>query len=139
MYPIELTKPMAMELENVGFKSLKSADEVADLLNKKTGTTLVVVNSVCGCAAANARPGVIAAIKNEKKPDNLVTVFAGVDSDAVREWEHLRESRGSGPCLRWRGGSLAGEPARRVAFWQRHGSSPVDDRERIRAIHCSRR
>ena len=85
MYPIELTKPMAMELENVGFKSLKSADEVADLLNKKTGTTLVVVNSVCGCAAANARPGVIAAIKNEKKPDNLVTVFAGVDGDAVRE------------------------------------------------------
>lgn len=85
MYPIELTKPMAMELENVGFTSLKSADEVADLLNKKTGTTLVVVNSVCGCAAANARPGVIAAIKNEKKPDNLVTVFAGVDSDAVKE------------------------------------------------------
>lgn len=85
MYPIELTKPMAMELENVGFRSLKSADEVTDLLSKKTGTTLVVVNSVCGCAAANARPGVISAIKNEKKPDNLVTVFAGVDGEAVRE------------------------------------------------------
>lgn len=85
MYPIELTKPMAMELENVGFKSLKSAEEVADLLSKKSGTTLVVVNSVCGCAAANARPGVISAIKNEKKPDNLVTVFAGVDGEAVRE------------------------------------------------------
>ena len=85
MYPIELTKPMAMELENVGFRSLKSADEVTDLLSKKSGTTLVVVNSVCGCAAANARPGVISAIKNEKKPDNLVTVFAGVDGEAVRE------------------------------------------------------
>lgn len=67
MYPIELTKPMVMELENAGFKSLKSADEVAELLSKKSGTTLVVVNSVCGCAAANARPGVISAIKNEKK------------------------------------------------------------------------
>lgn len=85
MYPLELTKPMALELENAGFSSLKSAQEVADLLSKKSGTTLVVVNSVCGCAAANARPAAINAVKNAKKPDHLVTVFAGVDNGAVNE------------------------------------------------------
>jgi putative YphP/YqiW family bacilliredoxin len=83
MYPIHLTEPMAQHLNKAGFKSLKSAAEVDDVLQKKEGTTLVVVNSVCGCAAGNARPGAIAALENEKTPDNLVTVFAGVDGEAV--------------------------------------------------------
>ncbi|MBX7225737.1 MAG: BrxA/BrxB family bacilliredoxin [Chitinophagales bacterium] len=85
MYPIQLTQPMALELEQVGFKSLKTAEEVEEVLSQQEGTTLVVVNSVCGCAAANARPAAITAIKNEFKPDNLVTVFAGVDSEAVQK------------------------------------------------------
>jgi putative YphP/YqiW family bacilliredoxin len=85
MYPEQMTKPMAQELENAGFESLKSAQEVADILDKKEGTTFVVINSVCGCAAANARPAAIMAVKNEKHPDHLITVFAGVDRDAVEK------------------------------------------------------
>ena len=83
MYPENMTRPMIQELESAGFESLKSAQEVADILDKKEGTAFVVINSVCGCAAANARPAAIMAAKNEKHPDHMVTVFAGVDSDAV--------------------------------------------------------
>lgn len=85
MYPRELTEPMARELENAGFKSLKTAEEVAAILEKKEGTTLVVVNSVCGCAAGSARPGAILSLTAEKKPDHVVTVFAGVDGEAVNK------------------------------------------------------
>lgn len=72
-----------MELTNFGFKGLSSADEVTDTLSAPEGTTLLVVNSVCGCAAANARPGAKMALAHEKRPDNLVTVFAGVDQAAT--------------------------------------------------------
>ena len=74
---------MAKDLTEFGFKSLTTVDDVNTALNIPTGTTLLVVNSVCGCAAANARPGAKMAIQNDKKPDNCVTVFAGVDRDAV--------------------------------------------------------
>ena len=83
MYPEQMTKPMATELENSGFTSLKSAEDVSAVLDNKEGTVFLVVNSVCGCAASNARPAAISAIKNEKHPDKIVTVFAGVDSEAV--------------------------------------------------------
>lgn len=83
MYPAELVAPMIEELTDKGFSSLKTVEEVEGLLGKTEGTTLVVVNSVCGCAAANARPAAIMASRNEKRPDNLVTVFAGVDKDAT--------------------------------------------------------
>ena len=82
MYPAELIKPMREDLTKVGFTELHTAQDVEEML-KKPGTTLVVVNSVCGCAAANARPGASMAVQNNKKPDNLVTVFAGVDREAV--------------------------------------------------------
>jgi putative YphP/YqiW family bacilliredoxin len=82
MYPAELTAPMAQELENAGFKSLKTGEEVTAALDQ-SGTALVVVNSVCGCAAANARPGVRMAAKHGKIPNQLLTVFAGVDRQAV--------------------------------------------------------
>ena len=82
MYPPELVKPMREDLTRVGFSELHTANEVEEAL-KKEGTTLVVVNSVCGCAAANARPGAAMSLDNSKKPDNLVTVFAGVDREAV--------------------------------------------------------
>jgi putative YphP/YqiW family bacilliredoxin len=82
MYPPELVKPMREDLTNIGFTELHTADDVNNAI-KKEGTTLVVVNSVCGCAAANARPGARMALQNSKTPDNLVTVFAGVDRDAV--------------------------------------------------------
>lgn len=82
MYPPELVAPMKLELENAGFTSLVTANEVEDAV-KQSGTTLVVVNSVCGCAAGAARPGVIHSIKGAKAPSNLVTVFAGVDREAT--------------------------------------------------------
>ena len=82
MYPAELVKPMREDLTKVGFSELYTANDVEEAL-KKEGTTLVVVNSVCGCAAANARPGAAMSLQNDKKPDNLVTVFAGVDREAV--------------------------------------------------------
>jgi len=82
MYPEEIIKPMKEELTMIGFEDLLSAQDVESALSK-SGTTLVVVNSVCGCAAANARPGVRFSLTNDKKPDHLVTVFAGVDRDAT--------------------------------------------------------
>lgn len=82
MYPAELVKPMRDDLANAGFEELFTADAVENAI-KKEGTTLVVVNSVCGCAAANARPAAKMSLRNEKKPDHLVTVFAGVDTEAV--------------------------------------------------------
>tara|TARA_B100000780_G_scaffold220971_1_gene160062 strand:+ start:58 stop:468 length:411 start_codon:yes stop_codon:yes gene_type:complete len=82
MYPAELVKPMREELTNIGFDELLTSEAVSKALSKP-GTTLVVVNSVCGCAAANARPGVHHSLQNDKTPNNLVTVFAGVDSDAT--------------------------------------------------------
>jgi putative YphP/YqiW family bacilliredoxin len=82
MYPPELVKPMQAELENAGFTSLHTAQEVEAAL-KKEGTTLVVVNSVCGCAAGTARPGAVVSLQYDKVPTNLVTVFAGVDSEAT--------------------------------------------------------
>lgn len=84
MYPEELVRPMRAELSDAGFKELYTADEVKNELSKE-GTTLVVVNSVCGCAARNARPGAKMSLDNGKTPNNLVTVFAGVDREAVDE------------------------------------------------------
>ena len=82
MYPEEIVKPMKLELTNSGFSELTSSEDVKSALNKD-GTTLIVVNSVCGCAAKNARPGVIMSLSNQSKPDNLCTVFAGFDIEAT--------------------------------------------------------
>ena len=82
MYPEEIVKPMKEELTSIGFDEILTADDV-NIALEKTGTTLIVVNSICGCAAANARPGVHLSLQNNKKPDNLVTVFAGVDTEAT--------------------------------------------------------
>ncbi len=76
---------MKQELINVGFKELTTADEVDSVLNQTKGSTLVVINSVCGCAAANARPAVRMAVTSDKKPNQLVTVFAGVDKEATQQ------------------------------------------------------
>ena len=85
MYPEHLVAPMRTDLTSAGFKELKSAAEVEQQLkDNNQGTTLLVINSVCGCAAGAARPGVKWALQNSpKKPDQLTTVFAGVDMDAV--------------------------------------------------------
>ncbi len=82
MYPEEMVKPMRAELADAGFQELHTTEAVENAI-KSEGTTLVVVNSVCGCAARNARPGAKMSLDNAKKPSHLVTVFAGVDKEAV--------------------------------------------------------
>jgi putative YphP/YqiW family bacilliredoxin len=82
-YPEFMVSPMRKDLTEVGFTELKSPEEVDALMAQQSGTALVVVNSVCGCAAANARPAVKKAIQNAKKPGTLATVFAGMEVEAV--------------------------------------------------------
>ena len=83
MYPEELVQPMRAELTQIGFEELRTSDQVDEKL-KEAGTTLVVVNSICGCAARMARPGVRLALQDSSvRPDRLTTVFAGQDRDAT--------------------------------------------------------
>ena len=99
MYPAELIKPMREDLTNVGFEELHTVEAVEAAMAKE-GTTLVVVNSVCGCAAANARPGARQSLQNAKRPDHLVTVFAGVDREATdKAREFMIPFPPSSPCM----------------------------------------
>jgi putative YphP/YqiW family bacilliredoxin len=84
MYPEYLVTPMREELTRVGFEELKDADAVTKAIESE-GTVFVIVNSVCGCAAANARPAARMAAQNEKHPDRMVTVFAGMETEAVNK------------------------------------------------------
>lgn len=88
MYPPELVKPMRQDLASAGFEELYTAEAVERAINQE-GTTLVVVNSVCGCAAANARPAAKMSLRGNKKPNHLVTVFAGMDIEAVNAARNL--------------------------------------------------
>lgn len=84
MYPEHLVAPMRGDLTSAGFKELKSVADVDQQMANKKGTNLLVINSVCGCAAGAARPGIKWALQNSsKKPEQLTTVFAGVDTEAV--------------------------------------------------------
>jgi putative YphP/YqiW family bacilliredoxin len=99
MYPEEMVKPMRAELTEAGFQELYSAEAVENAL-KNEGTTLVVINSVCGCAARNARPGAKMSLDGTKKPSQLVTVFAGVDKDAVdAARQYMFPFPPSSPCM----------------------------------------
>ncbi|MCX6183852.1 MAG: BrxA/BrxB family bacilliredoxin [Flavobacterium sp.] len=99
MYPAEMVNPMRAELTDSGFENLYSAAAV-DAALKTEGSTLVVINSVCGCAARNARPGAKMSIAGTKKPDHLVTVFAGVDKEAVdAARQHMFPFPPSSPCM----------------------------------------
>jgi putative YphP/YqiW family bacilliredoxin len=100
MYPEEIVIPMKEELTENGFTELLSAADVESVLNEK-GTTLVMINSVCGCSAGTARPGVILAVHNgNKKPDHITTSFAGFDIEAVNKVrEHLMPYPPSSPAI----------------------------------------
>ena len=99
MYPAELIKPMREHLTQVGFEELHTAEAV-DALIKKKGTSLIVVNSVCGCAAANARPAAIMSLQNAKRPENIATVFAGVDKAATDKARgYMIPFPPSSPCM----------------------------------------
>ena len=100
MYPVEIVQPMKEELTDNGFKELASKDEVENQL-KQDGTTLVMINSVCGCSAGTARPGVLMAVANNpKKPERLTTSFAGFDVEAVQTLrQHLMPYPPSSPAI----------------------------------------
>ena len=99
MYPPELTAPMEAELTSIGVQALKTAADV-DAAVAETGTTLIFVNSVCGCAAGGARPGLAQALdESSAKPDRICTVFAGVDAEAVAQARsHFLGYPPSSPC-----------------------------------------
>ena len=100
MYPAEIVQPMKEELTDYGFRELLTPTEVDSQLGKE-GTTLVMINSVCGCSAGSARPGVLMAVANaSKKPDHLSTSFAGFDVDAIKKLrEHLLPYPPSSPAI----------------------------------------
>jgi len=115
MYPLEIVSPMKEELTDNGFTELLSANDVDNQLSKQ-GTTLVMINSVCGCSAGSARPGLLMAVANtQKKPDFLATSFAGFDEEAVRKIrEHLLPYPPSSPSIAlFKNGAL-------VHFIERH-------------------
>ena len=85
MYPPELVQPMKEDLTSVGFNQLTTPDDVDEIIENSGESLLLVVNSVCGCAAGNMRPGVKLSLGNDKVPDTLATVFAGVDGDATAQ------------------------------------------------------
>ena len=98
MYPEEVVKPMKLELTSNGFKELSNDDDIKNMI--ENGSSVIMVNSVCGCAAANARPGVISSLNNEKTPNNLFTVFAGVDREATDSARELMfPFPPSSPCI----------------------------------------
>jgi putative YphP/YqiW family bacilliredoxin len=100
MYPIQLTTPMAQDLTDFGFEALKTPAEVEQILENHEGTALLVVNSVCGCAAAMARPGAKRSLENGKRPEKLYTVFAGVDTEATaKAREYLLPYPPSSPSI----------------------------------------
>ncbi len=100
MYPPELVAPMSKDLTDFGFEGLTTATAVDLALENQKGTLLMVVNSVCGCAAGMARPGVKMSMQHDKKPDKAVTVFAGVDREATeRAREYLLPYPPSSPSI----------------------------------------
>ena len=100
MYPPELVKPMKEDLTSVGFNQLVSPSEVDEIIENSGESLLLVVNSVCGCAAANARPGVKQSLSNDKIPSDLLTVFAGVDKEATNAARDLMiPFPASSPCI----------------------------------------
>ena len=99
-YPEQLCAPMRQELTQVGFEELKTMSDVESTIPNSKGTVLLVVNSVCGCAAGTARPGVTLSLKGDKKPGKLVTVFAGQDVEATAQArKYTLPYPPSSPCI----------------------------------------
>jgi putative YphP/YqiW family bacilliredoxin len=114
-YPPELTEPMRQELVEIGVRDLRTPEAVDGLLNNEKGSVLLFVNSVCGCAAGTARPGLALALRHSVKPEVVATVFAGVDTEATRQARnHFSEYPPSSPQIAlFRDGKL-------VEMFQRH-------------------
>jgi putative YphP/YqiW family bacilliredoxin len=99
-YPEELIKPMREDLTRLGVAETRTAEEVDTAIQAGKGTTMVIVNSVCGCAAGKARPGVAMALEHATKPDNVITVFAGADLEATeRARSYFKGYQPSSPSI----------------------------------------
>lgn len=99
-YPEEWVRPAREELTRIGVRELKTAAQVDQVLGQKEGTVLVVVNSICGCAAGSARPAIAAALESEPRPDHVTSVFAGQDLEATeRAREYFRPQPPSSPSV----------------------------------------
>jgi putative YphP/YqiW family bacilliredoxin len=135
-YPPQLVKPMREELTRLGVQELETPGEVDDVLQSE-GTTMVVVNSVCGCAARNARPAVARALEGEVKPDRSVTVFAGVDEEATeRARDYFTGYRPSSPSIALlRDGELV-HMLERHQIEGRSAESIADDLKEAFERHC---
>lgn len=127
-YMKQMVKPMRAELTEAGFKELTTSEEVEAFMENAEGTTLVVINSVCGCAGGLARPAAAQAIQAEVKPDHLVTVFAGQDKEATAKMrEYIAEVPSSPSMALFKGNEL-------VHFIPRHeieGFTLEDVRENL--------
>ena len=124
LYPAEITEPCRQDLTHAGFNELKTPADVDVALKNATGTTLLVVNSVCGCAAGMARPGVKLALQHTKLPDRTATVFAGVDREATeRARSYMPGYPPSSPSIAlFKDGKLVYMMER----WQIEGHSPQE-------------
>lgn len=125
MYDERIVGPMREELTRLGFEETRTSQEVDDVLSQKKGTVLVVVNSVCGCAAGMARPAVALALEHDTRPDKMITVFAGNDREAtarVRE-KYLPGYRPSSPAIAL---FRDGEVVKMLERWQIEGRAAHD-------------
>jgi len=132
-----LVKPMREELTSIGFEELRSADEVETWMSRHEGTALLVVNSVCGCAAGMARPGVRLALEGERKPDRIATVFAGQDLEATAAARsYFADIPPSSPCIAFfKDGELAWFlPRHRIEG--RDAFQVADDLMKVFEEHC---
>lgn len=124
MYDDRIVQPMREELTRLGIQETRTADEVDAVLGEKKGTVLVVVNSVCGCAAGNARPAVAMALRNAVLPEKMITVFAGNDRDATqRAREYFVGFRPSSPAIAL---FRDGEVVKMLERWQIEGRGPEE-------------
>jgi putative YphP/YqiW family bacilliredoxin len=124
MYDEMIVAPMRQELSRLGVQETKSASDVDAVLGERKGTVLLVVNSVCGCAAGNARPAVAMALEHGVKPEKMITVFAGNDREATaRAREYLVGFRPSSPAIAL---FRDGEVVKMLERWQIEGRQPHD-------------
>ncbi len=124
LYPPEITEPCRQDLVQAGIVELKTPQDVDTILKDQKGTALIVVNSVCGCAAGMARPGVKMALKHDKRPDKLATVFAGVDKAATEQArKYIAGYPPSSPSIAL---FKDGNPVFVLERWQIEGRSPQE-------------
>src|SRR5438477_9892328 len=124
IYDERIVGPMREELTRLGFQETRTPDEVDRVLGEKKGTVLVVVNSVCGCAAGMARPAVAMALQHDVKPDRMITVFAGNDTAATaRAREYFVGYRPSSPSIAL---LRDGEVVKMIERWNIEGREPKD-------------